>query len=363
MKNCLIIAGEKSGEEHALSFIRSMKSVSPDCHFWGVGGDELEREGMELIYHLKEFSSWGFSEVIGKIPLYFKALKKIESLVNTKKCKVAILIDFQDFNLRLAKKLKKNGVKVLYYVAPQAWAWKAYRAKVLEGCVHSLFTIIPFEKKWFQSRGVTRVHSVAHPLWLKEVKAKARLLLLPGSRNFEVKHLLPSFIKAKKELEKEFKLEVGLVSSSNVKKELIEPYLREIDKVWKNEDLADALKWADCSIAASGTVTLATALFNVPTVVAYKGSLLNEFIYYTFLSYEGFISLANIVHEKEVFSELTQDRASEYNMATELKKIISNENIYNDKIKTLLKTKDLISGGDFDAGEYMGKVIEEAYGN
>jgi len=110
-------------------------------------------------------------------------------------------------------------------------------------------------------------------------------------------------------------------------------------------------------------VTLATALFNVPTVVTYKGSLLNEFIYYTFLSYEGFISLANIVHEKEVFSELTQERASEYNMTTELKKIISNESIYNDKLKTLAKTKDLISGGDFDAGEYMGKVIEEAYGN
>ncbi|OUR98617.1 lipid-A-disaccharide synthase [Halobacteriovorax marinus] len=378
MKNCLIIAGEKSGEEHALSFMSSMKEISPGCKYWGVGGDELEKEGMELIYHLREFSSFGFSEVIGKIPFYFNALKTIEKLAFEKKCKVAILIDFQDFNMRLAKKLNKNGIKVLYYVAPQAWAWKAYRAKVIEGCVHSLFTIIPFEKKWFQDRGVTRVHSVAHPLWLtykdelkdlpkkrpySEVKSKTRLLLLPGSRNFEVKNLLPSFIATKRELEKEFNLEVGLVVSSNVKKELVEPYLDQVDYIWKNEELSSALKWADCSLAASGTVTLATALFNVPTVVTYVGSLLNAFIYYTFLSYEGFISLANIVHEEEVFSELTQERASTYNMTMELKKIISNQSIYDDKIMTLAKTKSLISGGDFDAGEYMGKVIEEAYGN
>ena len=376
MKNCLIIAGEKSGEEHAMSFIRSLKDKSSDCHFWGVGGEELEREGMELVYHLKDFSSWGFSEVVGKIPFYFKALKKIEELALSKNCKTAILIDFQDFNLRLAKKLNKHGIKVLYYVAPQAWAWKSYRAKVLENCVHSLFTIIPFEKKWFADRGVTRVHSVAHPLWLnyknefkepvvkrdfESVKKKTRLLLLPGSRNFEVSNLLPEFIKAKKELEKNHELEVGLVISFTVKENLISPYLDEVDRCWDNEQLSDALRWADCSFAASGTVTLATALFNVPTVVCYKSSLLNEYIFYTFLSYDGFISLANIVHEQEVFSELLQERATSFNMADELRAIISNKEVYNSKLTQLSKTQSLISGGDFDAGEYMGQVIEESY--
>ena len=377
MKNCLIIAGEKSGEEHALSFIKSLKSSVSDCSFWGVGGDELEREGMELIYHLESFSSWGISEVIGKIPFYFKALNKIESLAVEKKCKVAILIDFQDFNLRLAKRLKKSGVNVLYYVAPQAWVWKAYRAQVIEKCVHSLFTIIPFEKKWFEDRGVTRVRSVAHPLWLNykeeiehqplkrsfdEVTKSVRLLLLPGSRNFEVKSLLPDFIKAKKELEKYFKVETGLVISSNVKEALISPYLSDIDITWNNEDLPKALEWADYSLAASGTVTLATALFNVPTVVCYNSSLLNVYIYYTFLSYDGFVSLANIVHEEEVFPELIQEYSSSYNMCAEILKVLSNKNIYDEKISKLSKTKSLVSGGDFNAGEYMGKVIEESYG-
>jgi lipid-A-disaccharide synthase len=376
MKNCLIIAGEKSGEEHALSFIKSLKSSVPDCSFWGVGGDELEREGMELTYHLESFSSWGFSEVIKKIPFYFKALKKIENLAIEKKCKVAILIDFQDFNLRLAKRLKKQGVNVLYYVAPQAWVWKAYRADVIEKCVHSLFTIIPFEKKWFQDRGVTRVRSIAHPLWLnykselenlppkrsfEEVNKSLRLLLLPGSRNFEVEGLLPDFIKAKKGLEKYFNIEVGLVISSNVKEALFRPYLSEVDVTWDNEDLPNALKWADYSIAASGTVTLATALFNVPTAVSYDSSLLNKYIFNTFLSYEGFVSLANIVHEEEVFPELIQERSTPFNMIHEIVRVLSDKSIYDEKIKKLSKTRSLISGGDFDAGEYMANVIKESY--
>ncbi len=376
MKNCLIIAGEKSGEEHALSFLKSLKDSSPDCNFWGVGGDELQKEGVELIYHLRDFSSWGVSEVIGKIPFYFNALKNIESLVEERNCKVAILIDFQDFNLRLAKRLKNKGVNVLYYVAPQAWAWKAYRAEVLEKTVHSLFTIIPFEKKWFEDRGVTRVKSVSHPLWLnykedlktlpetktfEDLNKCTNVLLLPGSRSFEVKSLLPDFIESIKSLRNNHNIKVGLVASGNINKDFINPYKNEIDCIWDNEELSSALQWADCSLAASGTVTLATALFNVPTIVAYKGSLLNEFIFKTFLSYDGFISLANIVHEEEVFPELLQERVSPFNLVKELSNIIDNEEVYSNKISTLKKTTALISGGEFDAGLYMGKVIEDSY--
>ena len=116
----LLIAGEKSGEEHALSFVPELLRKFPNLHFYGVGGDNLKSNGMELLYHLRDFSSWGFTEVIGKIPFYFKALRKIEAEVERRNTKIAILIDFQDFNMRLAKKISKKGVKVLYYVAPQA---------------------------------------------------------------------------------------------------------------------------------------------------------------------------------------------------------------------------------------------------
>src|SRR4051812_36921836 len=127
MNSCLIITGEKSGEEHALSFFSELKKKSPDTQFYGVGGDELQSAGLELLYHLKDFSSWGYSGVITKIPFYLRAMKDILAEVDRRGTKVAILVDYQSFNLKLAGKLKEKGVEVLYYVAPQAWAWKEYR--------------------------------------------------------------------------------------------------------------------------------------------------------------------------------------------------------------------------------------------
>ena len=315
--NCLIIAGEKSGEQHCLSFFDELKTLSPNTHFWGVGGEELEAKGMELLYHLKDFSSWGVSEVIGKIPFYFKALKRIENEAIKRKTKVAILIDFQDFNLRLAQKLNQHGVKVLYYVAPQAWAWKAHRAQTLQKTVHTLFTIIPFEKEWFEKRGMNKVISINHPLLKAHehlfqkthservtLKKRLDLLLLPGSRNSEVKFLLPVFVETLLKLRERYDVRAHLVRSSNVHENLYAPFLKHVDYTYPSIDLEKAMELCNLSLAASGTVTLSTALLEIPTIVCYQGSLLNEFIYQTFIDYSGPISLANIVHQDQVFPEL-----------------------------------------------------------
>jgi len=371
--NVLIIAGEKSGEEHALTFLKGLKIACPDTKFWGVGGDELSAQGMELKYHLRDFSSWGFSEVIKKLPFYIKALKNIEQEALKRKTKTAILIDFQDFNLRLAKRLKKQGVKVLYYVAPQAWAWKAGRAGVMQKTVHTLFSILPFEKKWFRDRGMNKVIGVDHPLLSKfendlnniknkhfsELKKGVNLLLLPGSRNFEVAGLLPEFIATLKLLKKDFPIKVSLVLSSSINKNLINPYLKHIDKIYSNEELNLALKEADLALAASGTVTLSCALFEIPTVVAYKGSLLNEFIFHQFISYKGPISLPNIIHEKWVFPELLQDKASSYNLSQKLRRWLTDDLEYEKIIQTLKTTKTLLQGESIDVATYMAGVLKE----
>ncbi|MCO4792756.1 MAG: lipid-A-disaccharide synthase [Bacteriovoracaceae bacterium] len=376
----LLIAGEKSGEEHALSFVPELIKRFPSIRFYGVGGESLESLGMDLLYHLKDFSSWGFTEVIGKIPFYFNALKKIESEVITRKTKVAILIDFQDFNLRLAKRLSKRGVKVLYYVAPQAWAWKAWRAGVLEECTHTLFTIIPFEEQWFKERGVKRVAGISHPLFhhyhkrinherlgitsknFDSFKSEVKLLLLPGSRNFEVSGLLNEYFEAIKLLKLKYNLKVGMVRSSNVKEDLYVPWIDKLDIVYESEELADALEWADFSLAASGTVTLACAMFQVPTIVCYTTSLLNEFIYHTFISYDGCISLANIVHQEILYPELVMNQATGFNMAYELEKWLTDSNLYNEVKFKLRSTVELVDKSGEDIPGLMGKVIEESYG-
>lgn len=372
-KNCLIIAGEKSGEEHCLSFFHELKIGLPEFQFWGVGGDQLEKEGFELIYHLKDFSSWGISEVINKVPFYFKALDQIEKEVEKRNCKVAILIDFQTFNMKLAKKLKAKGVKVLYYVAPQAWVWKEWRTKVLAKTVNTLFTIIPFEKKWFKERGVKQVVSVDHPLKthyasslpyqreVKELKNGFNLLLLPGSRNAEVKYLLPEFIKSAKYFKKSYHAKISLVVSSNINQNLINPYIDDVDEVYGNESLVEAMKKADLCLAASGTVTLATALFELPTIVCYKSSLLNEWIYRTFINYKWFFSLANIVHNKLVFPELLQEEVYAFNINNKILKWIESPSDYMSLISELHKTQNLIKGELESVSDFLTEKIKESY--
>jgi lipid-A-disaccharide synthase len=373
-QNVLIIAGEKSGEEHSLSFMPELQNKLPHVKFFGVGGDQLQKRGVELLYHMNDFSSIGISNVIGKIPFYMKAMSHILDEVKKRKVKTAILIDFQTFNLKLAKKLKKRGVKVLYYVAPQAWVWKAYRAKTLANTVHTLFCILPFEKKWFQDRGVVQVKSVAHPLAInykeeleKFSKKKAsnfsnrkpRILLLPGSRSSELIHILPTFEKAIELLKETVpEIEVGILKADSVKEELFQELCPRVDQTFDNNRMVESFAWADMGLAASGTVTLATGLFGLPVVVAYRMSLANEFIMGSLISYEGPISLTNIVHNEMVYPEYIQHEANRYNLSRHLKNWIFDNDLYNSKCNLLETTKSKLFGEDFNVADYMASIIE-----
>lgn len=356
-----------------MSFFPELRSLVPDVEFYGVGGDELKEQGMDLIYHLKDFSSMGFSEVIGKVPFYFKALSHLEQEVIRRGTKVAILVDFQGFNMRLAKRLSKLGVKVLYYVAPQAWAWKAHRAQVLSETVHTLFTILPFEKKWFHDRGVKQVRSIPHPLMLTyknqldsipakpfgSWEKKLKVLLLPGSRKFEIQSLLPVFVETARKLKEFYPVEVHLVKVSHVQNEIYDYYKPDIDVLYESHELTSAMRNCHLSLAASGTVTLSTGLFELPTVVCYQASLLNEFIYYNFIKYQGPISLTNIIQGEMVFPELVQSAVNAQQLTRVIKTWLENESVYNTLKGKLKKTKLLLSGEDFSVPQYMAQVLHE----
>lgn len=354
-----------------MSFFPELKRLCPDVDFYGVGGDELKAHGMELLYHLKDFSSMGFSEVVGKIPFYFKALSVLTGEARKRETKTAIVIDFQDFNLRLARKLSKQGVRVLYYVAPQAWAWKAGRAQVLASTVHTLFTILPFEKDWFASRGVKQVRGIPHPLMLtykNELahipekpfgvwKEKLKILLLPGSRRFEIHGLLPKFIETIKLLKQDYEVEVHLVKVAHIDEAIYQYYAQYVDVWYESSQLTQAMRNCHVSLAASGTVTLSTGLFELPTVVCYKASLLNEFIYYNFIKYQGPISLTNIIHGRMVFPEFTQEAVNAHQLTRVIKTWLENESVYNQLKAQLKETKHLLSGDKFSVPEFMAKVI------
>ncbi len=356
-----------------MSFFPELRKLAPDVQFYGVGGDELQAEGMELLYHLKDFSSMGFSEVVGKIPFYFNALSHLEKEVLKRGTKVAILVDFQGFNMRIAKRLSKLGVKVLYYVAPQAWAWKAHRAQVLSETVHTLFTILPFEKKWFHERGVKQVRSIPHPLMLtykdelKNIpvkpygswKNKLKILLLPGSRKFEIHNLLPVFIQTIKKLKETYPVEVHLVKVSHISDEIYQYYKSDIDVWYESPELPEAMRTCHFSLAASGTVTLSTGLFELPTVVCYQASLLNAFIYYNFIKYTGPISLTNIIHSEMLFPEFVQENVNAQQLTRVIRTWLESETAYNDLKNKLQNTKLLLSGEDFSVPQFMSQVIHE----
>lgn len=369
--NCLIVAGEKSGEEHGLSFLVKLQEFIPSLKFWGVGGDLFQERNVELIYHCNMFSSWGYSEVLFKIPFYWKAIKKLVTEAILRKTKIAILIDFQEFNLVLSKKLSKRGVKIFYYVAPQAWVWKSYRIKKIQKYVHTLFTILPFEKKWFEERGVRQIISVSHPLlhsyknilkkWnLSENEyckgKKLRILLLPGSRNFEVAFLLPSFIRTIQRLRQDRNVQVGIVKCPHVDENLYQPYEEECDESYMADDLVIPLQKYHFSIAASGTITLSLALFQIPSIICYRGTLLDYFIF-EMISYKGFFSLTNIIHKKYIFPELIQDLGGSFNIYKNLIRWIEDPKRYQKVREELKETQSYLKGEDQDVAEYMGKII------
>ncbi len=335
-ESVLIIQGEKSGVEHARSFLPEIISNRKDLNFFGVGNSESEELGVELLFDLKDFSSMGFSEVITKLPFYINARKKILSEVEKRNTKYAILVDFQSFNTSLLKPLFKQGVKIFYYVAPQAWAWKEARVSKFERYVNDLFCLLPFEKKWFESRGIKNAHYVSHPLVNKKyinekLKDSKSVAILPGSRNSEVKYLLPIFVEFMK---KNPSFSYTLVKLENVDTKLYELYEQYFHFIVSSENVEDVLQTSSFAIAASGTITLECALAHIPTIVCYKVSLLNECIFNNFVRYKGYASIANIVLNREVFPELLQEECTPYLIQEAFKKVSSN---YNEIVSDLEK--------------------------
>ena len=382
-ENCLVVVGEQSGEDHALSFLPALQAQVPTLHFFGVGGERLAAMGMELTYHLRSFATMGFINVLAKLPFYYHALNHLAKEAVRRKCRYAILVDFQDFNLRLAQKLAAAGIKVFYYVAPHAWVWRPGRTKILAAAVEVLFTILPFEKSWFKERGVKQVVSVLHPLaavygeeiqqWqqgLVQAKIqnmptaeKKRLLLLPGSRNQEVQALFPLFMQVAQELKSITPLEISTVLSPSLNprtRQLIteQAALGLIDKVYAASELMAALKNAHVCLAASGTVTLACALMQVPTVICYKISKLNALIYRCLVSYRGPVGLANIIRQEIIFPEFLQEAAVPANIIPVLRKWLSSATEYRQVAERLHTTLSCLTGENEDAAMVMAKYFQ-----
>lgn len=348
-----IVAGEKSGDMHAANLCLELAKLRPNAEMTGWGGEKMESAGVKILKNYRELAFMGFWEVIKNLATisgFFKLAKKQIQDFNPD---VVILVDYAGFNLRLAKWAKKEGFKVIYYIAPKAWAWRASRAVTIKKYVDLLLVIFPFEKAFFEKYGIN-TRFVGNPLFDEIAKFevnkgfkkengltdKSIVALLPGSRKQEIENMLGLMSSLTKEYAD---IQWVVAGISNFDTGFYTMHGGDFKVVF--DQTYNLLEVADAAIVTSGTATLETALFKVPQVVVYKTSNFSYQIAKRLVKIK-YISLVNLVAQKQVVKELVQDEFSLKNTKNELEKLIFDNKCrdkqlmeYNGIIETLGTTK------------------------
>lgn len=336
-KKYYIIAGEASGDLHGGNLIRAIQELDTlaDIRCWG--GDKMQAAGGVLVKHYRDLAFMGFIEVVKNLGTIVKNLKFCKQDILAFKPDVLVLIDYPGFNLRIAKWAKEQQIKVVYYISPQVWAWKENRVKMMKQCIDEMIVILPFEKAYFHNKWNWEVSYVGHPL-IGEINRKRALpsdlvikdatgqkinkpviALLPGSRKQEIEKKLPVML----EVSKAFPgYQFVVAQAPALDSEFYHTYTHQYPNVsMVNNRTYDLLMQSEAALVTSGTATLETALFGVPEVVCYKGSEISYQIAKRVISIK-YISLVNLIMDKEVVKELIQQDMNVANLTTELNRLL-----------------------------------------
>ena len=321
-KSVLIIAGEASGDLHGYNLIKSIKELDPTIQFIGIGGNRMKNVGVKLIASSSEMAVVGFTEVISKLKNIVRAGIKVKRILREKRPDLLILIDYPDFNLHIAGYAKKIGIPVMYYISPQVWAWRTGRIKKIRERVDRMVVILPFEKHFYEERGV-KVSYVGHPLIdaipmeinrskiENALDAKGHFPIvgmLPGSRKEEVRNTLPIMLEALRMLKFRYNNIMSyLVVADGMSPNYIRGFIKNFPflRLLPNEEIYNMLSICDIAFVTSGTATLETAIMAVPMIVLYKGSPIS-FRIAQMLVKVRYISLANLIAGEEVVPEILQ---------------------------------------------------------
>ena len=331
-----VIAGEASGDLHGSNLIKQLQLSNPAAHIRCWGGDLMQATGAHLVKHYRDLAFMGFTEVIRNLPTILGNLKFCKEDIISYQPDVLILIDYPGFNLRIAEWAKKQGFKVVYYIAPQVWAWKANRVKKMKTCIDLMLCILPFEKDYFKNQWDWDVQYVGHPLieviekfkLANQSTIKPIIALLPGSRKQEIAKKLPIMLSV---ADKFPQYEFVVAKAPGQEDAFYEPFLEGQHNVKVVKDSTySLLSQSTAALVTSGTATLETALFGVPEIVCYKGSSISYQIAKRLVKIK-FISLVNLIMDKEIVKELIQDELNTANLVRELQFITSNP----EKIKQL----------------------------
>lgn len=330
-----IIAGEASGDLHGSNLIKELHKKDKDADIRAWGGDKMEAAGATLVKHYRDLAFMGFVEVIKHLGTILNNIKFCKEDIIKYNPDVLVLIDYPGFNIRIAEWAKKQGLKIVWYISPQVWAWKANRVEKLRRDVDKMLVILPFEVDFYKQRNFDVIY-VGHPLievvdnekkntLSTSLSEKPIIALLPGSRKQEILQKLPEMLKMVKHFpDYQFIIAQAPSMEDNVYRELIGSDNVQLAK----GQTYNLLKQATAALVTSGTATLETALFGVPQIVCYRGNPVSFWLAKKLVKVK-YISLVNLIMDKPVIKELIQDDLNEKNLKEELTKILNDSSYRN----------------------------------
>jgi len=343
----MIVAGEASGDTHAAKLVRALREAEPDTkfEFFGAAGPKMRAEGVDPIVESDGLSVVGLVEIASSLQVFLGAFRSLKQAAVRRQPDVVILVDFPEFNLRLARALKRKGFRIVYYISPQLWAWRKYRLRSVKNSVDLMLAIMPFEKEWYERNGYERVEYVGSPL-AREVQPtmdkaafckkheldpnKPIVALLPGSRHKEIVRILPVMLAAASEIfsqNPEVQFTISVASDRNVLD------VREILSATEHQGLRlanvrvieaetyNALRSADTAAITSGTATLEAGIIGTPMVVVYKTSELNYRLFEPMIDVPHY-GLINLIAGKRVAKELIQVEFTPRSLSDELMRLL-----------------------------------------
>lgn len=368
-----LIAGEASGDLHGSNLLKALFAQQPDlsCRAWG--GDLMEEAGASLVKHYRDLAFMGFVEVVRNLRTIFRNIAFCKRDILEFKPDVLVLIDYPGFNLRIARWAKEQGIRVVYYISPQLWAWHASRAHAIRRDVDKLLVILPFEQEFFRKYGI-EAEFVGHPL-LDEIRPEAeapeivpagtetnaailnQIALLPGSRKQEVSRILPKMLEVTADFPA---FEFVVAGATSLPKEYYNTFLSGYPKVRLVQGKTyEILRNSKAALIKSGTSTLETALLDVPQVVCYTGNWISYRIARQLIKVK-YISLVNLIMDRPLVRELIQDDLNKKNLTTALAEILQPEKAAEMR-KGYAELRELLGGGG--ASERAAKaILKEASG-
>ncbi len=357
-KCVMIVAGEASGDQHGAKLVREMRRTDPDIFFCGIGGKDLAAAGVRIIVDAATLTVVGITEVVSKLPVIYRSMAVAKKLLQSLKPDLLILIDFPDFNLRVAEAAKKQGIRVLYYISPQIWAWRQGRVKKIGKLVDHMAVILPFEADFYEAHDIP-VTFVGHPLlddntdheeYQLETGSEAQSVigLLPGSREVEIRRLLPVMLEAAGSIRQrdprlKFIVSIAPTVDSEMLDAIVSGLKPDSSVSFTTEPVTRIFSRCRMVVAASGTVTLQAAISGTPMVIIYKVSPISFWLARALVRVDH-IGLINLIAGRRLVPELVQHQVSAEAISEQVFNLLADQTNFAQLKEDLMAAKKELGG-------------------